>query len=91
MRKVVRNQERLASSRIVDDNDNRTHNEVKELLTADVWQNPAHDAADNMTTSPQPSDMTAGYTATYDAWNRMVSVNDGTSDVQVNEYDGQRL
>jgi hypothetical protein len=27
-------------------------------------------------------------TATYDAWNRLVLLNNGTNDVQVNAYDG---
>jgi len=35
---------------------------------------PAHDARGNTTTFPQPSDLTATYSATYDAWNRLAFV-----------------
>ncbi len=41
-----------------------------------------YDAAGNMTT------LTNGDTAVYDAWNRMVEVNDGEDIIQQNEYDG---
>src|SRR5690606_32387760 len=40
-----------------------------------------------MTTIPQPKSPGNGYTATYDAGNRRVSLNDGASDVEVNEDD----
>jgi hypothetical protein len=39
------------------DNGNHTHNVANETLTVDVWQNPAHDAAGNMTTIPLPKDL----------------------------------
>ena len=42
----------------------------------------------NMTTIPQPGNLTSTYTATYDAWNRMVKVEDGSDDVASYEYDG---
>ncbi len=37
------------------------------------WKDPAHDNNGNMTTIPQPKDLTKGYTATWDAWNRLVN------------------
>ena len=74
----------------------RTHNDVNETTSLGLqsggsgtnWVDPNHDAAGNMTTIPQPNDPNSPYTLTYDAWNRLVAVNDGTTDVQVNEYDG---
>ncbi len=41
-----------------------------------------------MTTIPKPSDLTAGYTGTYDAWNRLVKLVDGANTVAEYEYDG---
>ena len=66
----------------------RAHNAANETGTIDVWQNPAHDAAGNMTTIPRPKAPASGYTAKYDAWNRLVSLEDGNGVVEVNEYDG---
>ena len=40
--------------------------------TGPTWTTPAYDAAGNTTTLPQPADPTKSYTATYDAWNRLV-------------------
>jgi hypothetical protein len=52
---------------------------------------PAYDAAGNMTTIPQPATLTSSYTATYDAWNRLVQLVDATSSqtVQQYQYDGR--
>ena len=44
-----------------------------------------------MTTVPQPADPTTSYTATYDAWNRLVKLTDGANTVQENEYDARRF
>jgi RHS Repeat len=41
-----------------------------------------------MTTMPKPSDLTANYTLTFDAWNRLVKVADGATTVAEYEYDG---
>ncbi|MEZ6049203.1 MAG: RHS repeat domain-containing protein [Planctomycetaceae bacterium] len=49
---------------------------------------PAYDAAGNMTTIPKPAAPTAGYTATYDAFNRLVKLEDGANTVAEYEYDG---
>ena len=70
-------------------NQNRTHNVANELTAIDSWQNPAFDDAGNMTIIPKPKDLTNGYTAKYDAWNRLVELKDETSTVvTTNTYDG---
>lgn len=84
----------------------RSHNDVNEIDTDDNdanaagasitattgtnWFDPTYDAAGNMTAFPKPSDPASGYTAVYDAWNRLVEVKDGTSGdtVAKYEYDG---
>jgi RHS repeat-associated protein len=68
------------------------------------WATPGYDAAGNMTTVPQPADPTTSYTATYDAWNRLVKLEEevsgsnssssggggGPQTVQENQYDARR-
>ncbi len=73
----------------------RTANTVNEITgisesAGPAWATPAYNAAGNMTTIPQPGDPTKTYTATYDAWNRLVKlVDDDTSDtVAEYQYDG---
>jgi RHS repeat-associated protein len=58
-----------------------------------TWATPAYDLAGNMTTIPEPASPTLGYTATYDAWNRLVQLVDATSSqtVQQNQYDGRNF
>ena len=41
-----------------------------------------------MTTMPQPGSLADSYTATFDAWNRMVKVKEGAATVADYEYDG---
>jgi hypothetical protein len=41
------------------------------------WADPVYSAAGNMTTIPKPGDPTESYDATYDAWNRLVRLEDG--------------
>jgi len=53
-----------------------------------TWATPAYDLAGNMTTIPIPSSLTSGYTATYDAWNRLISLVNGTTTVATYAYDG---
>ena len=57
-----------------------------------AWAQPAYDKNGNMTTIPQPANPGSAYTATYDAWNRLVKLVDApTGDtVQVNQYDGRK-
>ena len=45
-------------------------------------------ATGNMTSVPQPPDMTAVYQGIWDAWNRLVGLYDGSTLVQGNAYDG---
>jgi RHS repeat-associated protein len=71
----------------------RTHNKVNELTvigatTGPNWADPAYDKAGNMTTIPQPNAPTSTYTGTWDAWNRLVKLMDGTTTVGEYAYDG---
>ena len=54
----------------------------------DVWQTPAYDRNGNMTTIPQPFDLTAGYTGIWDAWNRLMALKSGSNYVMSFVYDG---
>jgi len=73
----------------------RTHNDVNEITgvtetTGPAWADPAHDAAGNMTEAPKPGDETTKNKYVYDAWNRMVELQDsaGTT-LWTYEYDGR--
>jgi RHS repeat-associated protein len=71
----------------------RTQNAANEITAigataGPVWYQPAHDRAGNMTAMPKPSTPTAGYAAIYDAWNRLVQLNDGETIVAQYRYDG---
>ena len=71
----------------------RSHNDVNEITAisetiGDAWTTPAHDAAGNMTSLPQPNDLTDSYDAVWDAWHRLVSLSDSGSVVLEFEYDG---
>ena len=77
-------------------NQTRSANPVNEItgITSTVgatWVAPAYDAAGNMTTMPQPATPENSYTATYDAWNRLVKLVDAMSSqtVQQNQYDAR--
>ena len=74
-------------------NQSRTANQANEIsaISASVgstWATPAYDLAGNMTTIPIPSTPTSGYTATYDAWNRLTSLSNGSTTVAAYAYDG---
>jgi len=76
-------------------NQQRTANRVNEI--ADIsetagpsWVTPAYNRAGNMTTIPKPADPTASFTATYDAWNRLVKIEEGSDKVAEYEYDGAK-
>ena len=76
-------------------NQNRTANKANEITdvtesAGPSWVTPAYNAAGNMTTVPQPADPTKSYTATYDAWNRLVKLTDGASTVAEHDYDAAR-
>jgi RHS repeat-associated protein len=71
----------------------RLHNRVNEITqiartVGENWATPEYDRNGNMTVIPQPKDMTAVYQGTWDAWNRLVKLDDGPTSVQANRYDG---
>ena len=77
-------------------NQARTSNTVNEITditesAGPSWVTPAYSKTGNMTTIPQQSDPTSSYTATYDAWNRLVKLVEGANTVQENEYDGRNF
>jgi len=53
-----------------------------------TWATPAYDAAGNMSGIPIPTNLASAYTATYDAWNRLVSLANGSTTVATYAYDG---
>ncbi len=62
----------------------RTASEVNEITgitntDGSAWSVPAYDPAGNMTSIPQPDDPALNYTATYDAWNRLVRLEEDAS------------
>ncbi|MEZ6049211.1 MAG: RHS repeat-associated core domain-containing protein [Planctomycetaceae bacterium] len=65
-------------------------NEISNITetTGTAWANPAYDAVGSMTSIPKPADLTGTYTATYDAWGRLVKLVDGANTVAEFEYDG---
>ena len=72
----------------------RTSSKVNEITnisesTGPTWVTPAYDAAGNMTTMPQVADPTLGFTATYDAWNRMTGISASGTQVAKYQYDGR--
>ncbi len=77
----------------------RTHNLVNEITgiteqadpAQSQWITPVNSARGNMTTIPKPADLTAGLTATYDSWNRLIEVKDGQTTIGKYEYDGLNL
>ena len=71
------------------DQDRQT-NALNQITTiGSSWETPEYNAAGNMTTMPQPGNETAGLTCTYDAWNRLVEVQDASSNVLATySYDG---
>jgi YD repeat-containing protein len=69
-------------------NQNRTHSKANEILTvAGVTSHVAHDKNGNMTKCVKPDTWAASYTLTYDAWNRLVTVKDGSTVVASYLYD----
>jgi len=71
---------------------NRTHNAVNEMTAiAGISTHVAHDRAGNMTKTPKPDDWNAHFDLTYDAWNRLVKVEDGEDTVAEYSYDGRNF
>ena len=81
----------------------RSANTVNEITaitnsTGPTWATPAYNAAGNTTTLPQPADPTKSYTGTYDAWNRLVRLEQQILNplptlvkVSENEYDARNF
>jgi RHS repeat-associated protein len=72
---------------------NRTHNKANEITgittnSGPAWVVPAEDMVGNMTTIPQPLNLTSSYTCIYDAWNRLVQIKSGANTVATHAYDG---
>ena len=73
----------------------RTSNAVNEITdvtetAGPSWLTPAYNRAGNMTTIPQPGNPTQSYTATYNAWNRLVKLVDGQDTVAEYIFDGTK-
>jgi RHS repeat-associated protein len=68
----------------------RTHDAANEIATiAGLATHVAHDRAGNMIRLPKPDNWAAHFDLTYDAWNRLVKVVDGTSTVAEYGYDAR--
>jgi RHS repeat-associated protein len=66
----------------------RKHSNVNEIEEIDSSSaHVGHDEAGNMTRIPKPADWNAHYDLVYDAWNRLVKVNNASSSIEY-EYDG---
>jgi RHS repeat-associated protein len=74
-------------------NQTRTANKVNEITAiggTPAWATPpAYDLAGNMTSFPRPAAPSSNFTATYDAWNRLVTISSGGSSVATYQYDGR--
>ena len=68
----------------------RAHNPVNEItaIGGGSFDPVAYDAAGNMTAMPKAGDWATGQTLTWDAWNRLVTVAEGSSKVATYRYDG---
>ena len=79
-----------AANSVVQQRASNAANEITAIgaTVGDVWQTPAYDRNGNMTTIPQPFDLTAGYTGIWDAWNRLMALKSGSNYVMSFLYDG---
>jgi RHS repeat-associated protein len=66
----------------------RATNSANEITSTTGLASPAYDRAGNMIETPKPGDPANEWAVTFDAWNRVVEVTDGTTTVSY-EYDGQ--
>ena len=74
----------------------RDHNPVNEITDIDEttgpsWVAPSHDRAGNLTEIPQPAAPTSTFDLTWDAWNRLVKVQDAQDTVAEYEHDGRNF
>ncbi len=61
------------------DRDTNSLNQITGYNSTSTWALPGYDAAGNMTTMPQPGNEATGLTCVYDAWNRLVEVENGST------------
>ena len=66
----------------------RAHNRANEITSASSWTTAAHDRAGNMISMPKPGSPADALATTFDAWNRMVKVEDGEDTVAEYAYTG---
>ncbi|MEO5913302.1 MAG: RHS repeat-associated core domain-containing protein [Luteolibacter sp.] len=69
---------------------NRTHvasNQIESITNPTGVIQPTYDAVGNIVGLPRPDDWSLGYDCTWDAWNRLVSLTDGSSPVATYAYD----
>ncbi len=66
----------------------RRHNKANEATSVSSWATPTHDRAGNMTSMPKPGSPAEALATTFDAWNRMVKVEDGEDTVAEYTYTG---
>jgi YD repeat-containing protein len=83
------------SSGMTDLDQFRTVNDVNEIVditetTGPSWVTPGYDAAGSMTTIFPPGSPSVSYTATYDAWHRLVKLTDGSTTIAEYEYDATK-
>ena len=70
-------------------NQSRTHTVVNEIEKIDLVSTyVAYDSAGDMTKCPKTSSWTTAYDLTYDAWNRLVKIQEGVATVATYAYDG---
>ena len=73
-------------------NQARDHNKANEIDEIDSSStHVAHDKAGNMTKTPKPDNWSAHYDLTYDAWHRLVKVEDGENTVAEYVYDARNF
>jgi RHS repeat-associated protein len=65
----------------------RDTNAANEITSTTNLATPAYDRAGNMVVTPKPGDPANAWDVTYDAWNRVVEVTDGTTTITY-QYDG---
>jgi YD repeat-containing protein len=68
--------------------DTNALNQITDYNGTSTWAVPGYDAAGNMISMPQPGSETAGLTCVYDAWNRLVEVESGSTVLAKYSYDG---
>ena len=73
----------------------RMSNKVNEITditetSGSSWVTPAYNRAGDMTIIPKPADPTNSFAATYDAWNRLVKLEEGVNTLAEYIYDGAK-